>query len=92
MTAADTIANPTLKAVKRYAYQGNAATTHAMVTTTKAALRLNRIAASYPRSPARLKSDSYEKIWCPWCSGFCTSGRDPEGDGSTPFGHPLEKE
>src|SRR5262245_65282268 len=26
--------------------------------------------------------------WWPWCSGFCTSGCGPEGEGSTPSGDP----
>ena len=30
-------------------------------------------------------------VWCPWCSGSCTAGCEPEGGGSTPLGHPLRK-
>jgi hypothetical protein len=32
-----------------------------------------------------------EHRWCLWCSGFCTSGCEPEGSGSTPLRYPWKK-
>lgn len=51
------------------------------------AVLLTEMRVRLPRFPLGLAPAT----WCLWCSGFCTTGRDPEGGGSTPLRHPSTR-